>query len=67
MATGICTLLLTYGFFLFTSAFWAGAKEDGWPLVLTVFGLSAITSLVVSIGVILLYRFNQDAPANEQG
>ena len=63
IATGVSTLLLSYGLSLFTISFWSDGKAEGWALVVTVFGLASVTSLVASLLVVLLYRSGRDEAA----
>ena len=60
LVTGLFIVLFSFGFSLFTSAFWSGGKAPGGIQVSVVFGLSALVSFGVSFGVVLLYRGRQN-------
>jgi hypothetical protein len=67
LTAGACTLLLLFGFSLFSLGFWSGGKGPSAVLASCMFGLGALGGFVPSLGVVLFYRAKNKQTHHENG
>ena len=67
LIAGTCTLLLLFGFSLFSLGFWSAGKGPNAVLASCMFGLGALGGFFPSLGVVLIYRAKNKGAHHENG